>query len=138
MNDNDMDDNLCLLSLQLSVKVGGTNTTTNHQQEHCRLVGIGLWKEQRAMKKGRTMLTRRTSEEEEDEDINKEEDCAATAVAAATATTACHHRPPPQAATTGRHHKPPQQATTPALPLLCLFKQWQQWLQHGVAACGGV
>jgi hypothetical protein len=32
---------------------------------------------------------------------------------------------------------PPPQASTPAPPLLPLIKQWQQWRQQGVAACGG-
>ena len=33
---------------------------------------------------------------------------------------------------------PPPQAATPAPPLvLPLIKQWQQWRQHGVVACGG-
>jgi hypothetical protein len=30
---------------------------------------------------------------------------------------------------------PPLQASMPAPPLLTLIKQWQQWWQHGVAAC---
>ena len=32
---------------------------------------------------------------------------------------------------------PPSQVSTPASPLLPLIKQWQQWWQHGVVACGG-
>jgi len=30
---------------------------------------------------------------------------------------------------------PPLQASMPVPPLLTLIKQWQQWWQHGVAAC---
>ncbi len=60
-------------------EVGVANTTTNHRGEHCRRVGGGLQKEQRAMKRGSMMPTRRTSEEEE-------EDCATTATATATET----------------------------------------------------
>ena len=30
----------------------------------------------------------------------------------------------------------PPQAATSAPPLLPLIKQWQQWRQHGVVACG--
>ncbi len=33
---------------------------------------------------------------------------------------------------------PPPQAATPAAPLLLPpIKQWQQWRQNGIAACGG-
>ena len=79
MKEKDKDDNCWPLWSRSSVEVGVANTTTNHRGEHCRRVGGGLQKEQRAMKRGSIMPTRRTSEEEE-------EDCATTATATDTAT----------------------------------------------------
>jgi hypothetical protein len=90
-----------------------------------RMSGV-LLKEQQAMKRGWTMPMRRTSKEEEDDHNSKEDDCAA----AATTTAAAADAPLPLP-------QPSPQAAKPAPPLLDLIKQWQQWWQHGVAACGG-
>ena len=39
MNNDNKGNNHWLLLLRLLVEVEGANTTTNHQQEHCREVG---------------------------------------------------------------------------------------------------
>ena len=76
-----------------SVEVRGPDTTTNHEREHCRLVGGRLKKEQRLTKRGRTVLMRRMNKEEEDDDNEEENDCAPLPLLL----------PQTQATTTGHH-----------------------------------
>jgi hypothetical protein len=58
-------------------------------------------------------ITYEKGEEKDDGNDSDEEDCTATTAA------------------------PPPQAAGPTLPLQRLLRQWQQWRQDGIVACGG-
>ena len=87
-------------------------------------------KEQRAMKKGRTMPTRRTSEEEEDHNNNEEEDCAAAAEAAAAAAAATAAAT--AVATTGHHAS--FTATSSDQAVASVAAAWHSGLRGGTVA----
>jgi len=51
MNNDNKDNNRCSLSLQSSVEVGGVDTATNHQREHCRRRVRGALQKEQPLRK---------------------------------------------------------------------------------------